>query len=853
MRNGVAAVYRFELTRYKAAPATYLFVALMVAAAAVATFFIGGFYGSNQASLDIFFRYIPWVYVFFAPALVMGSWSEDIRRGTSEVLFSLPVPLVAVHAGKFLAAWTVLLLMLAATWVMPLTICFLGHPDVGTIVSGYLGAALLGGVMLAVGIWASAVARTQAGAYALALFTGFLLLAIGWGLMTSLLQTLLPDSLVAALVDGGLLARFGLMTRGLITLHDVVFMLGMGAFFLMLAYVQLNVRQRLRLRANFIVLPAIAVIVGLTWLAGLVPLRWDATEDKNHTLSEGTYTLLGQLPEAGADVVFYYSSAQHLDASPQVRQFAVRMRDFLKTLKKADKRLHVREVAPEDDAHDLLKVEEDELVPMPQPDGSGLYLGMTVRVQGEETVIPLFDISRPEQIEYQVMSALAEVIHGKERKKVAIVTELDMGDEKQRPRLMLDMMQHYDVNLVRMGAPEIPAGTDLVVVFFSPFMELETVYAIDQYVMKGGHVLVLLDPFLRTAVKDYHLMIDRHAGDDKVDHIADLLRHWGADYDYRYLITDPALATVVQHEDLSGTSSYPLWLTLGKNNMVSHPVTTFIDRLTLPESGYFTMVPGHGKAYKPLLVSSGQAQVVSRTAFRDVDGPVVASMAEGDKRERDLAVVLNGTFESAFDGVPEPVTRWYKDYHTQPPAFVKTAEKPAALMAVADVDFASDLFSTEVQGQRAVPTDNYYFFRNMVEYLAGDAALLSIRGRASNVRPFVMVDRLAQNTVAAFAKEEQDLIARQFTVLEQAKTLQALLDADSPKVGPSVKEDIRALKLEELKVRQAIRQIRRQGREAVERLGRVLAGLNIALMPIVIGLIGVGVMTRRRRKWHKST
>jgi ABC-2 type transport system permease protein len=850
MFEKIKAICGFELVRYGASPATYLFVALMVASAAVATFFLGGFYGSNQASLEVFFRYIPWVYVFFAPALVMGAWAEDIRRGTAEVVFSLPVPLAAVHVGRFLAAWLVLGVILACTWVMPLTVLFLGTPDVGMMLSGYVGAFLLGGVMLAVGLWASAMARTQAGAYALALFTGFLLLALGWGLMSSLLLTLLPTSVVTALVDGGLLARYDLMTRGLVSLGDVTFMLAIAVFFLVLAYVQVNVRQRLRLRSNLLVLPVLAVLVAVCWLADRLPLAWDATEDKHHTLSEGTRALLAALPEGGAQLTVYYSGGQHLDLPPHVRRFVVRLRDFARTLDKTSSRLTVTEVDPDSDPRHLLLAEDYHLVPTPLPNGEALYLGLWAKAGEAETAIPFFDLSRPEQIEYQVMSALAEVVGGGTRKNVVIVTELDLGDEKQRPRVLLDLMLQYNVSLLRMGVPEIPQGTDVLVVFFSPFMEQETVYALDQFVMNGGSALILLDPFLRTSVRDYHLMLDRHAADDVIDHPADLLRHWGAHYDYTKLVVDPALATVVQHEDMSGTAAYPLWLSLGKGNMGTVPVTRFLNRLVLPEAGFFTPT-GTGGAYTPVLVSSDQSREVSRTAFRDVDGPMLAGMAEGEARPRDLAVLLTGPFTSAFDDVPERVRRWYADYDVPVPAFMPQAVANGAVMAMADVDFAADLFATQPQGNRVVPTDNAYFFRNMVEYLAGDKALLSIRGRATHSRPFVMVDRLAQNTVRTFAEEEQHLIARQFKVLEEIKAKQAMLDADSPLIAHTARDDVRKLKLEELKIRQHIRHIRRQGRAAVETLGRVLAGLNIGLMPAVIGLTAVGVMTRRRRRWQK--
>ena len=853
MLKGLSAVWRFELTRYKAAPSAYLFVALMVAASAVATFFIGGFYGSNQTSLDLFFRYIPWVFVFFAPALVMGAWAEDIRRGTSEVLYSLPLSLASVHLGKFFAAWTVLALMLLATWMMPLTVMFLGTPDVGAMAAGYVGAFLLGGVILAVGLWASTMARTQSGAYALALVTAFLLCAMGWGLMTSLLQPILPEAALAALVDKGLLARFELMTRGLIALPDVTFMACLSVFFLLLGYVRLAVYQRMQVRRNLLVIPMIAGLLGLYTLSTWLPVQLDMTEDKYHTLSEGTYSLLKKMPENGATLKFYYSSGAHLDVSPNIRRFVTSMRDFLRTLQAADDRLRVVEIAPEDNVNDQLEMEERELVQLPLPNGEGVYLGMVLTSGGEETVIPLFDIKSPEQIEYQVMSALAEVVYGKARKKISIITELDLGDARQRPRIMLDMAQHYDVSLMRMGVPEIPEGTDLAIVFFAPFMEQETVYALDQFVMNGGNALIMLDPFLRTSVQDYHLMLDRHAEDEAVDHAADLLRKWGAHYDYRYLVVDNALASVVQHEDMSGTAAYPLWLTLSQNNMTGNtPVTTYIDRLTLPESGFFTPVKGVSSTYAPVLVSSKQSQVVSRTAFRDVDGPMLASLAEGEEKVRDLAVLLNGPFNSAFAGPPLRVRNWYADYGVPVPQHKSVTHQPGRVFALADVDFAADLFATTPQGNKVTPTSNYYFVRNIVEYLVGDGDLLSIRGRASHIRPFVMVTRLAQNTVATFGKEEQDLLARQFEVLEDIQELEHLIAQDSPRVGPSAREDIRVLKVEELKIRQQLKFIRRQGRDAVEQLGRVLAGLNIAFMPVLIGLICVGLMTHRRRKYRQK-
>jgi ABC-2 type transport system permease protein len=221
--TNLGAVYRRELASYFATPLAYVFIVIFLLLAGAFTFWLGGFYERGQADLAPFFNFHPWLYLFLVPAVAMRLWAEERRSGSIELLLTLPLrPGVAV-AAKFLAAWTFIAIALALTFPIWLTVNYLGRPDNGAIVAGYLGSLAMAGGFLAIGSCLSAATRSQVIAFILTVVVCFLLLLAGYPLVLDAFRGWAPPVLVDAIASLSLLTHFQAISRGVLDLRDLLY------------------------------------------------------------------------------------------------------------------------------------------------------------------------------------------------------------------------------------------------------------------------------------------------------------------------------------------------------------------------------------------------------------------------------------------------------------------------------------------------------------------------------------------------------------------------------------------------------------------------------------------------------
>lgn len=230
--SGVAAIFRRELAGYFVTPVAYVFLVIFVALTGALTFYVGGFFELGQADLGSFFGLHPWLYAFFIPALAMRLWAEERDTGTIELLLTLPISTTQAVLGKFLAAWLFTIIALALTAPMWWTVNYLGNPDNGVILAAYLGSALMAGGFLAVGSFVSALTRSQVVAFIIGFLICFILLMAGYPLVLDVFSGWAPAIIVEAVAAMSFLTHFESISRGVIDLRDVVYFVGMIAFFL---------------------------------------------------------------------------------------------------------------------------------------------------------------------------------------------------------------------------------------------------------------------------------------------------------------------------------------------------------------------------------------------------------------------------------------------------------------------------------------------------------------------------------------------------------------------------------------------------------------------------------------------
>lgn len=236
--KNIKTVFRREFRSYFDSPVAYVFLVAFLVLIGFLTFGVTMFYERRQANLTPFFFWHPWVYLLLVPAATMGLWAEERRNGTIELLLTLPITLVEALVGKFLAAWAFIGIALALTFPVVATTGWLGNPDYGAIICGYLGSLLLAGACVSVGVFASALSRSQVIGFVIALAICLLLLIIGFDpVINAVAQWGVPASVVNAVASCSLMQHFDSLRRGVIDFYDIAYYAGVMVFMLAAAHV----------------------------------------------------------------------------------------------------------------------------------------------------------------------------------------------------------------------------------------------------------------------------------------------------------------------------------------------------------------------------------------------------------------------------------------------------------------------------------------------------------------------------------------------------------------------------------------------------------------------------------------
>ncbi len=221
----INAVLRRELRSYFVTPVAYVFLVIFLVLAGILTFYVGDFYERGLADLQPFFVMQPWLYLILVPAITMRMWAEEAKGGTLELLLTLPLTLWQAMLGKFLAAWLFIGLALALTFPIWITVNYLGAPDNGVILAGYLGSWLMAGNFIAIGACLSALTRSQVVAFILTALVCVLLILVGQPQVLDFFQGALPRRLINAVAHLSMLRHFEAISRGVLDLRDLLYFL----------------------------------------------------------------------------------------------------------------------------------------------------------------------------------------------------------------------------------------------------------------------------------------------------------------------------------------------------------------------------------------------------------------------------------------------------------------------------------------------------------------------------------------------------------------------------------------------------------------------------------------------------
>jgi ABC-2 type transport system permease protein len=239
MQN-IVTIFRREMASYFATPVAYVFIVIFLALSGVLTFYVGGFFERNQTDLGAFFTFHPWLYLFLIPALSMRLWAEERRSGTIEMTMTLPVSIWQAVLGKFFAAWCFTGIALGLTFPVWVTVNFLGDPDNGAILAGYLGSLFMAGGFLAIGAFISALTKNQVIAFVLTAALCFLLVAMGSSIVLDFVSSLAGSGMVDFFRSLSVMIHFTDISKGVVDIRDIIYFASLIGLFLILNVIAID-------------------------------------------------------------------------------------------------------------------------------------------------------------------------------------------------------------------------------------------------------------------------------------------------------------------------------------------------------------------------------------------------------------------------------------------------------------------------------------------------------------------------------------------------------------------------------------------------------------------------------------
>ena len=237
------SIYKREFTSYFVTPVAYVFIVIFLFMTGIFTFYLGAFYESNQADLEPFFRFHPWLYLFLIPAISMRLWSDERKSGSIELLMTLPVSITDAVVGKYLAAWSFTAVALILTFPMWITVNYLGNPDNTVILASYIGSLIMAGGFLAIGSCISAFTKSQVIAFVISVVICFMFILSGFPMVLDIFQGWAPQAVIDAIASFSFFTHFTSIKKGVIDIRDVIYFGALITFWLYVNVVVIETKK----------------------------------------------------------------------------------------------------------------------------------------------------------------------------------------------------------------------------------------------------------------------------------------------------------------------------------------------------------------------------------------------------------------------------------------------------------------------------------------------------------------------------------------------------------------------------------------------------------------------------------
>lgn len=622
------------------------------------------------------------------------------------------------------------------------------------------------------------------------------------------------------------------------------------------------------------VVAVLVILIAVNVLGNFLKVRSDLTQNKIYTLSPGTKRILDKL-DTPVEIRFYYSKDNSSMPVP-LRTYAQEVEDLLSEYQQAGHgKIQVVKLdpKPDSDAEDSARLDGVQgQAAAANLTGDKIYLGLAVSCLDAKTAISFLSPDRETLLEYDISRAISSVVNPK-KAVIGVMSDLPVLGRAANPMMMMqrqrgsdpwvfvqELKENYTVREVPLTADKIDDDISVLLVDYPKGITESAQFAIDQFMLRGGKMVALLDPF---SFVDSQVSGGQQAmmrGETYSANLDKLLKAWGLEFTADKIVADPNLATKIQRQAGSVDSDMTVLSVNGDTINKSDPLGASTTDLLLPFAGVFIGTPVGGLKEETLVSTTPQAGLIEATSVM-LGADAARKFYKPGNTPLAMAVRLSGKFKTAFpDGKPAAAASPTPTPAASPaasatptPAPLKEATNEGVAVLIGDSDFAFDQIAGRQQQMLNqvvfTPTNgNLNLIESSVELLAGDSNLMSIRSRTSANRPFVLVDKME----AAAQDKYQSKIDELETGLTQARQklseLQSAKQSDQKSVlSPEQQAEIKKFQENEAQIDKQLKQVRKELRQEIDSLQNWLKWLNIALMPVVVTCIGLGLAFFKKR------
>ena len=602
------------------------------------------------------------------------------------------------------------------------------------------------------------------------------------------------------------------------------------------------------------------IIVLVNFIFSSVNLRWDATEDKLYSLSEGTKRILSALEEEVVIKVFYSKSVVNMPT--HIKNYAKRMLDFLTEYERnSNGKVTIEIFDPQIDSDEEEWAQAYGLKGVDLPTGDRIYFGLVAVAADQQEVIEMMDPAGEQRLEYDITRIIVRV-QSSEKPKIGIISSLPVFGQPPNPytrqpqqpawQFIKELRKTYAVEAIQASVDRIDRGLNLLILIHPKNLSESLQFAVDQYVLSGGNVMVFVDPFST---------LDGTPGNAKASALDRLFKTWGVAMDAGKALADFGFATRIRTR-INEIEENPFWLSLSPKAInADNIITAKLESILMPMAGTIQNTAESRYKYEPLLQSSPQSALEEAFRVRMTSTEIRRDFKPSGKKF-DLAVKITGTFETAFpDGKPpaEEEPKQAADNKAQPAGktaeeVLKQGKKPSTIIVVADSDLLYDGYYVHKQNILGfeiarIFNDNLNFLLNAGEMLAGGPELISIRSRGKFEKPFTRVQQLEKQAQQKWLAREQELMKKVDETNSKLDQLEQKKDASQKLIISAEQEaEIRKFQEEKRRINKELKKVRRNLRADIESLGVSVKLMNIFLMPLIVCAIGIAFAIHQRRK-----